>query len=74
MEKVNLGEKLASFDEGTHLPVPLDGFLEVFWYDDPQAGVLASLADLAPQLVVLSLTAVGLLALARVFARRWETV
>ena len=36
----------------------LDGFLKVFWYDDPAAGIARSLLALAPQLVVLSLLAV----------------
>ncbi len=31
----------------------LDGFLKVFWYDDPAAGIARSLLSLAPQLAVL---------------------
>ena len=52
----------------------LDGFLKVFWYDDPKATVAQSIFALAPQLAVLSGITVGFLALARVLARRWETV
>ncbi len=52
----------------------LDGFLKVFWYDDPQAGMVQSLVALAPQLAVLSLLAVVFLTAARYLARRWETV
>ncbi len=52
----------------------LDGFLKVFWYDDPQAGMAQSLVALAPQLAVLSLLAVVFLSVARFLARRWETV
>ncbi len=51
----------------------LDGYLKVFWYNDPDAGVLRSLAALAPEVgVLLAMTVVFLLA-ARAFARRWET-
>ena len=52
----------------------LDGFLKVFWYDDPQAGLGQSLLTLAPQLAVLSALAVIFLSVARYLARRWETV
>lgn len=52
----------------------LDGFLKVFWYDDPQASLGQSLLALAPQLGVLSLVTVAFLGLARYLARRWETV
>jgi ABC-2 type transport system permease protein len=43
----------------------LDGFIKVFWRDAP-------LRDLAPQLAVLAGFSVAFLALARLFARRWE--
>ena len=52
----------------------LDGFLKVFWYDDPEASLAGSLLALAPQLAVLSLLAVAFLVGARTLARRWETV
>ncbi len=52
----------------------LDGYLKIFWYDDPDAGLVSSLANLLPQLAVLTgLTLVFLFA-ARQLARRWETV
>lgn len=52
----------------------LDGFLKVFWYDDPNAGLAPSLLALAPQFAVLSLLAVVFLSVARRLARRWEAV
>jgi ABC-2 type transport system permease protein len=50
----------------------LDGYLKVFWYADPEAGLLESLAYLAPQLAVLAGLAVAFFLLARRLARRWE--
>ncbi len=52
----------------------LDGFLKVFWYDDPAAGVLGGAIDLLPQLGVLSALTVVFLWLARRLAGRWESV
>ena len=52
----------------------LDGFLKVFWYDDPEAGLLSSVIDLAPQFGVLSGACVVFLWLARRLASRWESV
>ena len=52
----------------------LDGFLKVFWYDDPDASTLQALWSLAPQLAVLTgLTVVFFLA-ARRLGRRWEAI
>jgi ABC-2 type transport system permease protein len=45
----------------------LDGYLKVFWYEVP-------LLQLWPQVAVLSGLTLGFLALARTFARRWETL
>ena len=45
----------------------LDGYLKVFWRNSP-------LLDLWPQVLVLSGLAVVFLAVARLLARRWETV
>jgi ABC-2 type transport system permease protein len=45
----------------------LDGYLKVFWYERP-------LVELWSQLAVLSVLTVVFLAVARVFARRWETL
>ncbi|MDH3402150.1 MAG: ABC transporter permease [Acidobacteriota bacterium] len=51
----------------------LDGFLKVFWYDDPAVGVAGGLVDLLPQVGVLAAAAAVFLWLARRLARRWET-
>jgi ABC-2 type transport system permease protein len=51
----------------------LDGYLKVFWYDDPNAGVAGTIVSLLPQLAVLAAATVVFLVVARVFARRWET-
>ena len=51
----------------------LDGYLKVFWYQDPDAGLVGSLLRLWPQVLVLALATVAFLSLARVLARRWET-
>lgn len=50
----------------------LDGFLKVFWYDDPSASVAVSLVSILPELIALALMTVSFLGLARLFARRWE--
>jgi ABC-2 type transport system permease protein len=50
----------------------LDGYLKVFWYDDPAHGLLASVAYLWPQLLVLTGLTVVFLLVARLLARRWE--
>ena len=50
----------------------LDGFLKVFWYDDPAAGLAAAVLDLTPQLAVLAAMTAAFLSCARYFARRWE--
>jgi linearmycin/streptolysin S transport system permease protein len=52
----------------------LDGFLKVFWYDDPDLGVGGSLVALAPQVAVLGGACVVFLLIARRLARRWEGV
>ena len=50
----------------------LDGYLDVFWYDDPAAGLSGVLTAIAPELAVLAVIAAGLLGLALVLGRRWE--
>jgi ABC-2 type transport system permease protein len=45
----------------------LDGYLKVFWREAP-------LTALWPQVLVLSIVTIVLLSLARLFARKWETV
>lgn len=52
----------------------LDGYLKIFWYDDPAASLGGALMSLLPQLLVLSALALAFLLLARLIARRWETV
>lgn len=52
----------------------LDGFLKVFWNDDPGATVASSLASIAPQVGILAAMGAACLILSRIFARRWETV
>jgi ABC-2 type transport system permease protein len=52
----------------------LDGYLKVFWFDDPEASLGASLAALAPQVIALIGMTIAFLLLARWLARRWETV
>ncbi|MBD3236798.1 MAG: ABC transporter permease subunit [Candidatus Eisenbacteria bacterium] len=52
----------------------LDGYLKVFWYDDPNATVLQSVGALLPQLAVLAGLAAIFFFGARLLARRWETV
>ena len=52
----------------------LDGYLKVFWYEDPNAGVLGSVGRLWPQVLVLVVLTLLFLGAARLFARRWETV
>ena len=51
----------------------LDGFLKVFWYDDPHRTVLQALIGLLPQLAMLSSFTMVFLATARNLARRWES-
>ncbi len=51
----------------------LDGFLDVFWYDAPGAGVLDILRSIAPEVAMMCLIGATLMAVARCLARRWET-
>jgi ABC-2 type transport system permease protein len=50
----------------------LDGFLKVFWYDDPAAGVMQSVAALWPQVLAMVVMTVAFLTIARLLARRWK--
>ena len=50
----------------------LDGFLDVFWYDDPAGGVPGVLAAMLPELAVLAAMTAALLAVTALLARRWE--
>lgn len=50
----------------------LDGYLKVFWYDDPSLSLARSLLRLTPEVGVLAAMTVLFLLLARKAARRWE--
>lgn len=52
----------------------MDGFLQVFWYDNPHASLAQSVLALAPQVAVLLGITCVCLALAYTLARRWTTV
>jgi ABC-2 type transport system permease protein len=52
----------------------LDGYLKVFWHDDPLASVAQATVALWPQALALVGMTVVFLILSRVFARRWETI
>ncbi len=52
----------------------LDGFLKVFWYGDVHASAMHTLRTLTPQLAMLTGLTIVFLGVARVLARRWETV
>ncbi len=52
----------------------LDGFLDVFWYADPDTGLAGMLSSIALEVAVLSTLAVVLFVVARRLARRWEVV
>ena len=51
----------------------LDGYLKVFWHDDPTTSLQQALWSLAPQLAVLIGMTIVFLFVARLLARRWET-
>jgi len=52
----------------------LDGYLKVFWYENVGDSMLRSLAELLPQIAVLSGMAIVFLVISRNLARRWESV
>jgi ABC-2 type transport system permease protein len=52
----------------------LDGYLKVFWYDDPTATLVQSVAELLPQVGALAASTLVFLLVARLLARRWEVV
>ncbi|MCZ6834600.1 MAG: ABC transporter permease, partial [Planctomycetota bacterium] len=52
----------------------LDGFLKVFWHDDPTHSLLESLIYLWPQLGMMTLMTIALMLATRQFAKRWETI
>jgi ABC-2 type transport system permease protein len=50
----------------------LDGFLKVFWYDDPTNTLPQAVMNLWPQLLAMTLMTVVFMLLARMLSRRWE--
>jgi ABC-2 type transport system permease protein len=52
----------------------VDGYLKVFWYDDPQASIVTTVLGLWPQMAVLGLLTVVFFLVARLLARRWEVI
>lgn len=52
----------------------MDGFLKVFWYDNPHASLAQSVLALGPQVAVLTAITCVCLALAYALARRWTTI
>lgn len=67
-------EFMETFSRFTFNGWALDGFLAVFWNDDPTDTVLQSLQPLSlPVVVMVGMTIVFLIA-ARLAARKWETV
>jgi ABC-2 type transport system permease protein len=50
----------------------LDGFLKVFWYDDPTNTLPQAVMNLWPQLLAMTLMTVVFLFVSRLLARRWE--
>ncbi|CAM2064626.1 ABC transporter permease [Sulfidibacter corallicola] len=50
----------------------IDGFLKVFWRENPDHDLLESLLYLAPEVSVLGAMAIVFLAIAGRFARRWQ--
>ncbi len=50
----------------------LDGYLKIFWYEDPDASLGGALANLLPQVGMLVAMAAGFLGVARLLAKRWE--
>ena len=60
-----MSETMQQFGKITFNAWALDGYIKVFWRDLP-------LVELAPELTVLTATALVLFGVARVLARRWE--
>lgn len=50
----------------------LDGYLNVFWYDDPNHSLVQSVGTIVPQLAMLVAMTVAFLLVARSAAKRWE--
>ena len=50
----------------------LDGYLKIFWYEDPDASFAGAMIHLLPQVTMLIAMAIGFLGVARLLAKRWE--
>ena len=50
----------------------LDGYLKVFWYEDPTASFGGAMLNLLPQVGMLTAMAFAFMGAARLLARRWE--
>jgi len=61
-----MGESMQQIGKITFNAWALDGYIKVFWRDLP-------LGELAPELAVLTATAIVLFGVARLLARRWES-
>jgi ABC-2 type transport system permease protein len=52
----------------------LDGYLKVFWYEDPNASLGVFLVNLLPQVGVITGLIIVFMVIARLLAWRWETI
>ncbi len=52
----------------------LDGFLKIFWYDDPNRTPVQAVIAIMPQLAMLACLAAVFFGVARTLARRWDAV
>lgn len=50
----------------------LDGYLKIFWYEDPDASFSGAMIYILPQVGMLIAMGIGFLGVARLLARRWE--
>lgn len=50
----------------------LDGYLKIFWYEDPDASLGRAMIHILPQVSMLLVMAISFLGVARLLAKRWE--
>ena len=50
----------------------LDGYLKIFWYEDPDASLGRAMIHILPQVSMLIAMAIGFLGVARLLGKRWE--
>ena len=74
MPRFMFPESMVTISRFTITGWALDGFLPIFWYEDPQASVLQALWSLLPEVAVLVGFAPVALFIARRLARRWEAI